>query len=96
MNFYFHPQAEKELSDAVEYYDLCSFGLGLEFAEEVYSAIGRVLKYPAASPEISRNARRCLINRFPYGVIYQENGGHIRIIAIANLHKKPAFWKERV
>lgn len=96
MNFYFHPQAETELSDAVEYYDLCTFELGLEFAEEVYSAIGRILKYPAACPEISCNTRRCLINRFPYGVIYQEKDNHIRIIAVANLHKKPEFWEDRV
>ena len=45
MKFYFHPQAEAELNDAVEYYDLCEFGLGLEFAEEVYSTIGRILEY---------------------------------------------------
>ncbi len=41
MNFYLHPQAETELDDAISYYDNCEFGLGLEFAEEIYSAIGR-------------------------------------------------------
>jgi hypothetical protein len=28
MTFYFHPQAEAELVDAVNYYDQCEFGLG--------------------------------------------------------------------
>ena len=96
MKFFFHPQAEAELNDAVEYYDLCEFGLGLEFAEEVYSTIRRILEYPSASPEASKNARRCLVNRFPYGVIYQEKPNLIRVIAIANLHKRPSYWETRI
>jgi hypothetical protein len=96
MKFYFHPQAEIELDNAMEYYDLCEFGLGLEFAEEVYSTIRRILIYPAASPKISKNSRRCLINRFPYGIIYQEKQNLIRIIAIANMHRKPDYWKKRI
>jgi len=96
MKFYFHPQAEVELDVAVDYYDQCEFGLGLEFAEEVYSTIERILEYPSASPKISQNARRCLVSRFPYGVIYQKQSGRIRIVAIANLHKRPAYWKNRI
>jgi plasmid stabilization system protein ParE len=96
MKFYFHPQAEAELNDAVEYYDLCEFGLGLEFAEEVYSTIERMLEYPSAGVEISQNARRSLVNRFPYGVIYQKESNRTRILAIANLHKKPNYWQNRI
>jgi plasmid stabilization system protein ParE len=96
MTFYFHPQAEAELVDAANYYDQCEFGLGLEFAEEVYSTIERLLEYPSAGPMVSKHARRCLVNRFPYGVIYQEQSGRIRIVAIANLHKRPAYWQNRI
>ena len=96
MKFYFHPQAEAELNDAVEYYDLCEFGLGLEFAEEVYSTLERILEYPSVGPKVSPNAHRCLVNRFPYGVIYQEKENLIRIIAVANLHKRPGYWKIRI
>ena len=96
MKFYFHPQADLELSDTVDYYDHCEFGLGLEFAEEVYSSIERIIEYPSSSSEISQSTRRCLINRFPYGIIYQQKGPAIRIIAIANLHRRPGYWKKRI
>jgi hypothetical protein len=96
MKFYFHPQAGLELSDTVDYYDHCEFGLGLEFAEEVYSTIERIIEYPTSSAEISQSTRRCLINRFPYGIIYQEKGQAIRIIAIANLHRRPGYWEKRI
>jgi len=48
MRFYFHPDADAEFDRAVEYYEQCQPGLGLEFAEEVYAAIARVIEYPGA------------------------------------------------
>jgi NAD(P)-dependent dehydrogenase (short-subunit alcohol dehydrogenase family) len=45
MTFSFHPRAEQELDKAVRYYEECSSGLGLEFAEEVYAAIARIIAY---------------------------------------------------
>lgn len=96
MKVYFHPDAEAEFDNAVEYYEQCQLGLGLEFAEEVYSAIARMTEYPYACSAMSQNTRRCLLNRFPYGLIYQIKSETIRIIAVANLHRRPDYWKERI
>jgi len=96
MRFHFHPEADAEFDKAVEYYEQRQSGLGLEFAEEVYAAIARIIEYPDAWSPMSKNARRCLINRFPYGVIYQVKTNDLRIIAIANLHRRPGYWKERI
>jgi len=95
MSFSFHPEAERELDDAVAYYEGCQPGLGIEFAEEVYATILRIMRYPDAWAELSRRTRRCLTNRFPYGVIYQAESGSIRVIAIANLNRRPGYWRER-
>ena len=43
MTYYFHPLAEQELDKAVRYYEECRSGLGLEFAEEVYATIARII-----------------------------------------------------
>ena len=96
MRFYFYPEAEDEFDKAVEYYEECQSGLGLEFAEEVYTTIARIIQYPEAWSAISQNTRRCLVNRFPYGVIYQIKSNMLRIIAVANLHRRPNYWKDRV
>ncbi len=95
MNFYFHPDAEAEFEEATEYYEECKPGLGLDFAEEVYAAISRIRKFPEAWAELSANTRRCLTNRFPFGVIYQTKQNEIRIVAVANLHRRPNYWKTR-
>ncbi len=96
MKFYFHPDAEAELNRAVEYYEQLQPGLGIEFAEEIYAAITRIIQYPDAWSALSRNSRRCLVNRFPYGVVYQIKSRSLRIIAVAHLHRRPGYWKERL
>lgn len=95
MRFFFHPRADEEFNEAVQYYEECQPGLGLEFAKEIYASIGRVAEYPNAWSEMSKNTRRCLVNRFPFGVIFQIKSGKLRIMAIANLHRRPGYWKDR-
>lgn len=96
MKFYFHPEAEAEFDISVKYYEQCQPRLGLEFAEEVYATIGRIIQYPAAWSALSKDSRRCLVNRFPYGVIYQIKSRILRIIAVAHLNRRPGYWKERL
>lgn len=95
MRFSFHPQADEEFQEAVRYYENCQPGLGIEFAKEVYSTIARIFEFPDAWMVMSKNTRRCLVNRFPYGVIFQIKSRMLRIIAVANLHRRPDYWKNR-
>ncbi len=96
MNYSFHPLAAKELNDTINYYEERHVGLGLEFAKEVYATIQNILQFPEAWSPLSENTRRCLTNRFPYGVIYQITDKEIVIIAIMQLNKKPEYWKNRI
>ena len=96
MKFYFHPAADKEFDQTVEYYEDREPGLGLEFAQELYPTITRIIKHPQAWSPMSKNTRRCLTNRFPYGVIYQVKNKRLRIIAVANLNHRPGYWEERL
>ena len=95
MKYSFHPSAEKELTDAVDYYNAVQRGLGLEFAKEVHSTIQNILSFPNSWTLLSEHTRRCLTNRFPYGVIYQTTTDEIFIIAVMQLSREPEYWKER-
>jgi hypothetical protein len=94
MTYHFHPEAEVELNEAVEYYDGCQDGLGLEFAKEIYATIENICQFPLAWTPLSQNTRRCLLNRFPYGVVYQFKD-RIIIIAIMQLNREPGYWRQR-
>ena len=95
MKYSFHPAAERELNQAVDYYNRSQGGLGLEFAKEIYRTIQNILSFPYAWASLSLNTRRCLANRFPYGVIYQVTDEEVFIIAVMHLNKKPGYWKAR-
>jgi len=95
MSFYFHPAAEMEFNDAINYYEKIESGLGFEFSVEVRSAIKRAETIPEAWVLIDDNVRRSLTARFPFGVLYTPNETGIYILAVMNLHRKPDYWKYR-
>ena len=47
MSHSFHPEAEAELLAAIDYYEDCEEGLGIDFAVEVQSAIDCALGRPS-------------------------------------------------
>jgi hypothetical protein len=95
MSFFFHPEAEQEFIEAVAYYEGCEAGLGLDFSREVYAGIQVAIEYRVMWPEIEEGVRRCLIQRFPYGVLYGINPDGIFILAVMHLHRAPGYWKHR-
>ncbi len=96
MKYTFHPDAKIELFTAIKYYEECSSGLGLDFSEEIYSSIQQIVKFPLAWSPISKNLRRCLTKRFPYGIIYTIHEDTILILVIMHLSKKPTYWHKRL
>lgn len=96
MNYEFHPEAVKEFEKAVEYYDSCRAGLGLEFIDEVEHTLQRIETFPEAWPSLSKNTRRCRLKRFPFGVVYQILQDRLIVIAVMNLQQKPNYWANRL
>jgi hypothetical protein len=96
MNYSFHPEAKEEFFKTINYFEECQKGLGLSFSKEVFSTIQRIIHFPSAWSKFSKNTRRCLTNRFPYGVIYQMKGKEVIIIAVMQLNREPGYWDERI
>ena len=96
MSFVFHPEAEKEFREAIDYYEDIAPFLGYDFAVEVYSTIQLAVSFPYAWPVIENQIRRILIKRFPYGILYSKQNGQLFILAIMHLHRNPDYWKHRL
>jgi hypothetical protein len=88
--------AQIELDEAIDYYNYEESGLGEDFLTEVLKSLDRIGQFPEAWHPCSKRTRRCKTRRFPYGVIYQIRKNEILIVAIANLHRKPDYWKDRI
>jgi plasmid stabilization system protein ParE len=95
MKYSFHEAAETEFLLAIEYYEECQPALGLRFSEEVYATIERICNHPYTWTSIDTKTRRCITNKFPYGVLYRIRDNHIRIMAVMHLRRKPDYWKDR-
>ena len=96
MKVRFFKIAQIELDSAVEYYNGERSGLGYELLWEVFAAIDRIKEFPEAWGSFHKGTRRCLVRRFPYGVVYKHLDDLILIVAIANLHQEPGSWVERI
>ncbi|HEY0430332.1 MAG TPA: type II toxin-antitoxin system RelE/ParE family toxin [Pyrinomonadaceae bacterium] len=96
MNYSFHTIAEKEVDEIVEHYDTIETTLGEQFFSELQNAITRILQLPDAWPKVWPLARRCLLKRFPYQLVYQERPEGILIVAVMHLHREPNYWLDRV
>jgi len=96
MKIIFLEEAQIELDQAIEYYNLESTGLGLELLEEILNTLDRIANVPNAWYQLSENTRRCQTSRFPYGLIYSVLENEILIISVSNLHREPNHWKDRL
>lgn len=96
MTYRFLSPAQRELSEAVQYYEQASPGLGLEFLDEIERTVERILQHPEAWTRVAEHHRRCRTRRFPYGVIYSIQQDEVIIAAVMNLRRHPNSWKQRV
>ena len=88
--------AEQEFVAAVNYYNEQCPGLGYEFAAEVKNTLNRILEFPEAWPKLSDRARRCITNKFPFGIIYQIRQDCILVVAIMHMKRNPVLWQDRI
>jgi toxin ParE1/3/4 len=92
----FHPEAEKEVTEAAQFYEARSAGLGLTLMEEVQRSLALIEKAPDASPKIGKRVRKKSLWRFPYNVVYAVYPDRIRIVAFAHQKRRPFYWSRRL
>ncbi len=89
------PLAQLELDEAFAWYEKQVVGLGYEFLDEFDQTVRLIVSFPKMAEKIEVDARRRLLNRFPYGVIYGIDGNTVVVIAVAHLKRKPGYWMSR-
>jgi toxin ParE1/3/4 len=57
VDFVFHPDAELEFNESIDYYESCSTGLGYDFSLEVLSSIVAIIPQPLAWPVVALFSR---------------------------------------
>jgi toxin ParE1/3/4 len=96
MKYEFHPEAELELNEAVDFYEAGMSGLGGDFGDEVNRVIDVLLEHPELGVRADNDLRHFVLRRFPFSVVYAAADQLLYIVAIAHGSREPGYWKTRV
>lgn len=92
--------AHLELQLAASEYEAHRKGLGQEFVLEVSAAEQRAAETPRRFMVVRTKgdlvARRVLVNRFPYALVFTVTNKDCRIIAVAHSRRRPQYWRGRL
>jgi len=93
------PRGHAEAEAAVRWYNARVPGLGDDFRVELIAAVEWIVEGPEVWPVSvdDLRARRYLLSRFPYSIVYvvAVDGG-ITVAAVAHTKRKPGYWLRRV
>jgi len=95
VTFQYHPEAAKELTSSIRYYEDKSAGPGAEFLDEIEEAIAQALAHPQSGSLLTKEDRRILLDRFPFEIIYDVSEHIITITAVKHMKRKPGYWESR-
>ncbi len=97
MTVRFLAEAGDELREAIRWYGEINPALGEDFRSEFKAIIDMIRSAPEAWRPMFRGARRLLMRRFLYGIVYRAMPADdsIVIVAVMHLSRRPGYWRER-
>lgn len=92
----YHPEAEAELIQAIQFYEERVPRLGVEFLEATDRAISLIVEAPDRWRIVEADVRRYLMPRFPYAIYYRVLADQLRILAFKHHRRHPEYWRYRL
>ena len=90
------PAAAADIESAMLWYEGQSPGLGADFLTAVDAALHRIRRHPAIFAKIHRDARRVLIHKYPYMIVYRVYPDRVLVLACMHGKRDPERWRSRV
>jgi len=96
-----HPAAAEEAAAAVVWYEREREGLGRALKDDFDSAAARLASgledgMPARGRAAASGARRLILGRFHYDVVFLLEGTDVTIVAYAHHARRPGYWRDRL
>ena len=92
----FHRLAARELRCARNWYRERSVEAADRFSVAVNQAVSQIIARGDALPPVNKDYRYIRVNRFPYVLIFQtDGGGVVKVVAVAHTSRRPGYWRRR-
>ncbi|HCM24992.1 MAG TPA: hypothetical protein DIC34_00325 [Treponema sp.] len=95
MNVRINEEAEQDLIDGFQFYEMQGQGLGDYFLNSLFAEIDSLHLYAGIHP-IHFGYHRLLSKRFPYAVYYQCENGTVMIWAVLDCRQDPSKTQTRL
>ncbi len=82
----FHPKAEKEYLESVEWYENSLIGLGQEFVDEIENTINLISDNPLLFPIKKYKLREAKVKKFPFVIVFEIKNKDLQINILAVFH----------
>ncbi len=91
-------EAERELAEAVDFYDQREPGTGQRFAREVRDTFRKVCHDPQRFPRASRLTQKAKVLGWPYSVFFtcRAETGELIIVSVWHGKRNPAELRRRL
>jgi hypothetical protein len=87
--------AYQDLADGTDFYDGLEVGLGSYFLDCLFSDISALLLNTGIHP-VTSSYYRALSNKFPFAIYYSVDSQTIRVSAVLDCRRKPAWIRKRL
>ena len=96
MTLEYHPEVERELREARDFYESRAPGLGGQFIDEFERQVLRLAATPGRWMTVQGDTRRALMSRFPYVIYFRQVASdRIRVTVVKHQRRHPAYGLER-
>ena len=92
---YFQP-ALGEIDEALAYYQAIDPVVSQRLVIDIEQALSAVIHMPQSWKSIGGGLRQKRLKSFPYLINYLPNDDVIWVVAFANTHRLPNYWRNRL
>ncbi|MEM8864115.1 MAG: hypothetical protein AAGF31_01055 [Planctomycetota bacterium] len=93
--FEYHPDAITEAHEAFLWYRERSPAASGRFRDELIRARKIACEQPQRAIPYLHGTRCVIFDRFPYGLVFVEQGRSTIGVAVVHLHRRPGYWRKR-
>lgn len=89
-------QAERDIVEAVHWYEEREPGLGQALIDQIDAALQRIEQGPERYPIVYRQLRRTLPRRFPYAIYFLQDSNDIIVFAVLHQRRDQKILDDRL
>lgn len=97
MRLTFHRLVQREVNEAVQWYEERSRGLGDDFFLKLTTTLNSIIAHPEGHAfwHGSKTVRRAKLKRFPYAVLYEIRPDKVRVLCVRHDKRRPGYGMSR-